>query len=203
VFGLLEGKNVNLRVMEREDVDFLVQCFNDMNFRGEYTPIEVQISKSEEMKRFDNPSNFTERKTFIIQKKDGTRIGIIYHLIGHSIGMMEIGYFFVPSERGKGYGTEAVQLMVDYLFLSQNIVRIEATTNVGNKASQRVLEKAGFRIEGTIRKLYFVRGVWTDYYLYSILREEWKEPKIASRRKYCQRFHIRGTPTIRWTEEHN
>lgn len=55
---MLEGKNVNLRVMEREDVDFLVECFNDVNFRGEYTPVEVQISKSEEIKRFDNPSNW-------------------------------------------------------------------------------------------------------------------------------------------------
>jgi len=102
---LLEGKTVNLRVMEREDVDFLVECFNDMNFRGEYTPIEVQISKSVEMKQFDSPSNWailTERKTFIIQKKDGDRIGIIYHLTNQPIGVMEIGYFFVPSERGRG-----------------------------------------------------------------------------------------------------
>ena len=182
--GLLEGKHVNLRVMEREDVDFLVECFNDVNFRGEYTPIEEQISKSAEMKQFDNPSNWViliERKTFIIQKKDGTRIGIIYHLTNQPIGMMEIAYFFVPNERKKGYGTETVLLMVDYLFLSQNIVRIGAITNVGNKASQRVLEKAGFRIEGTIRKLYFVKGVWTDCYLYSILREEWKVPKILTK----------------------
>jgi RimJ/RimL family protein N-acetyltransferase len=43
------------------------------------------------------------------------------------------------------------------------------------------LEKAGFRIEGTIRKSSFVRGVWTYSHLYSILREEWKEPKILTR----------------------
>jgi RimJ/RimL family protein N-acetyltransferase len=73
--------------------------------------------------------------------------------------------------------------MVDYLFLSKDIVRIEATTNVGNKASQRVLEKAGFRIEGTIRKLTLVRGVWTDHYLHSVLREEWKEPKILTKNR--------------------
>jgi ribosomal-protein-alanine N-acetyltransferase len=51
-------------------------------------------------------------------------------------------------------------------------------TNVKNRASQRVLEKTGFKLEGTCRKTNFVRGVWTDNYLYSILREEWKEPKI-------------------------
>jgi RimJ/RimL family protein N-acetyltransferase len=71
--------------------------------------------------------------------------------------------------------------MVDYLFLSKNIGRIQAYTNVRNKTAQKVLEKAGFKIEGTIRKLLFVRGAWTDYYLYSILREEWKEPKILTK----------------------
>jgi len=97
-------------------------------------------------------------------------------------GTMEIIGFLVPSERGKGYGTEALQLMIDHLFLFYpNIIRIQATANVSNKASQRILEKAGVRIEGTIRKFLFVRGVWTDYHLLSILREEWKEPKILTK----------------------
>jgi ribosomal-protein-alanine N-acetyltransferase len=52
---------------------------------------------------------------------------------------------------------------------------------VGNKAAQRVLEKAGFKVEGTIRKLSFVRGEWTDRILYSILLEEWKEPRILTK----------------------
>jgi RimJ/RimL family protein N-acetyltransferase len=181
---LLEGKTVNLRVREKEDTDFVIECVNDIDFAGDYSSIDEQRSKSEGMRLFDNPSSLTiltERKNFIIQKKDGTRIGIIYHLINQPQRTMEIAYFLIPSERGKGYGTEAVQLMVDYLFLSQSIVRLQATTNVGNKASQKVLEKAGFRIEGTTRKLHFVRGVWTDHYLHSILREEWKEPKILTK----------------------
>jgi hypothetical protein len=62
-----------------------------------------------------------------------------------------------------------------------NTTRIQGATNVRNKASQRVLEKAGFRIEGTCRKSSIVRGVWTDSHLYSILREEWKEPKILTK----------------------
>jgi len=90
-------------------------------------------------------------------------------------------FAFVPSERGKGYGTEAVQLMVDNLFIYRNIVRIQATADVGNKAAQRVLEKAGFRTEGTIRKLSLVRGKWRDRTLYDILLEEWKEPKILAK----------------------
>jgi RimJ/RimL family protein N-acetyltransferase len=180
---LLEGKNVNLRVLERDDIDFMVDCFNNIDFWGKYDPIAEQKSRMERLKQFDNPSNWailTERRRFVIQKKDGTRIGFISHWIAQPSGMTEIGYHIVASERQKGYGTEAVQLIVDYLFLSKNIVRIQAATDVRNKPSQRVLEKAGFKIEGTIRKSAFVRGEWTNAYLYSILREEWKEPKILT-----------------------
>jgi RimJ/RimL family protein N-acetyltransferase len=71
--------------------------------------------------------------------------------------------------------------MLDYLFLSKNIVRIQARTDLRNVASQKILEKAGFKKEGVVRKSSFVRGEWRDRYLYSILREEWKEPKILTR----------------------
>jgi RimJ/RimL family protein N-acetyltransferase len=184
---LLEGKNVNLRVMERDDVDFMTDCFNNIEFWGDNFPaggVGEHHPKSEWMKDFDNPTEFQKMidwKVFIIQKKDGTKIGLIWHIVNQPYGMMEIVCFFVPSEKGKGYGTEATQLLVDYLFLSKNIHRIQATTNVRNKTAQRVLEKVGFQKEGTIRKLLFVKGVWTDYHLYSILREEWKEPKILKR----------------------
>jgi ribosomal-protein-alanine N-acetyltransferase len=90
---------------------------------------------------------------------------------------MEIAYGLNPNERGKGYGTEAVQLVVDYLFPSKDLARIQAIVDVRNKASQRVLEKASFQREETIRKALFNRGELGDHYLYSILREEWKEPK--------------------------
>jgi RimJ/RimL family protein N-acetyltransferase len=181
---LLEGKTLDLRLEERDDVDFEVECCNNIDFWGEYDPIVEQRSKSERMKQFDNPSNLAilaERKRFIIQKKDGTKIGIINHRLNQPYRTMEIVCFLVPSERRKGYGAEAFQLMVNYLFLSSSIVRIQAITNVENKPARRVLEKVGFKIEGTIRKLLLVRGIWTDYYLLSILREEWKEPKILTR----------------------
>jgi RimJ/RimL family protein N-acetyltransferase len=97
------------------------------------------------------------------------------------VKMLEIGYSLIPSERGKGYCTEATQLMVDYLFLSKDIDRIQATTHVKNAASQKVLEKVGFKREGTLRKPTRIRGEWTDLVIFSILREEWKEPKILTK----------------------
>jgi RimJ/RimL family protein N-acetyltransferase len=71
--------------------------------------------------------------------------------------------------------------MVDYLFLTKDIARIQATTHTKNVASQKVLEKVGFKREGTLRKLALIRGEKTDQFMFSILREEWKEPKILTK----------------------
>ena len=181
---MLEGKIVNLRVLEREDVDYLVECVNDINFMGEYAWGE-QVTKSQLLRYFDNPSTMiilTETKQFIVQKKDGTKIGLMHHRLQLPSRTMELGFLgLAPSERGKGYGTEATQLMVDYLFLSEDLARIQTGADVRNKASQRVLEKVGFQREGTMRKCLFRNGELRDHYLYSILREEWKEPKILTK----------------------
>jgi RimJ/RimL family protein N-acetyltransferase len=101
----------------------------------------------------------------------------------HPVGdLLEIGGFLIPSESGKGYTTEAIQIMVDYLFLSKDIVRIQAEAHVENIASQKVLEKNGFKREGLLRKAMLTWGKWADVYIYSILREEWKEPKILTKK---------------------
>jgi RimJ/RimL family protein N-acetyltransferase len=47
----------------------------------------------------------------------------------------------------------------------------------GKLVNMRVMEKAGFKEEGTMRKCFFSRGEFRDAHLYSILREEWEEPK--------------------------
>ena len=180
MFNLLEGKNVNLRVMEKEDLPLFAEWLNQPEFFGEYNPLR-QISKAEIEKDYDKST--LEQTGFIIEKKDGSKIGYICHFIlAHPTGkLLEIGYSLVPNERGKGNGTEAVEIMVDYLFLSKNIMRVQACTDTRNLASQKVLEKAGFKKEGTMRKYLFVRGQLRDACLYSVLREEWKEPKILAR----------------------
>ena len=71
---------------------------------------------------------------------------------------MEIGFALVANERRKGYGTEAIQLMIDHLFLTKDVVRIQVSTDTSNIASQRALEKVGFSKEGTMRKSWYTRG---------------------------------------------
>jgi len=171
---LLEGKAVNLRIMEREDLSIIKEWDNEIGIMGEYEPI-IQETRADLEKQYDK---LTEGQWFFIEKKDGTKIGFIAHFVSNGTA---IGYALLPNDRGKGYGSEAIRIMVDYLFLSKNIVRIQAETHPQNIASQRVLEKAGFRKEGIIRQSFFSRGVWRDTALFSILREEWKEPKILTK----------------------
>jgi RimJ/RimL family protein N-acetyltransferase len=71
--------------------------------------------------------------------------------------------------------------MVDFLFLSNDIIRIQAEANPRNIASQKVLEKTGFIKEGIIRKSVFIQGMWRDGILYNILRDEWTKPHILSK----------------------
>jgi RimJ/RimL family protein N-acetyltransferase len=178
---LLEGKNVNLRIMEKEDLTLLVEWINKPEVFGEYNPL-IQMSTTQVEKMLENPSDL---QPFIIEKKDGSKIGFITHFhvlnLGTGTKQLEIGYALVPSERGKGYCTEALKIMVDYLFLSKDIMRIQVQTDLKNAASQKALEKAGFKKEGILRKSFFMRGEWTDDLLYSILREEWKKPRILTK----------------------
>jgi len=167
---------VNLRVVEREVLPLVAEWRNSPEIQGEFIPI-VQESRAELEKRYD--SFGPNEKRFFIEKKDGSKIGLV--VLEPREGMQEIGYRVIPSERRKGYCTEAVKLIVDYLFLSQEIVRVQAHTDVENVVSQRVLVKAGFKKEGLVRKHIFVRGDYRDEFLYSILREEWKEPKTLTK----------------------
>jgi RimJ/RimL family protein N-acetyltransferase len=181
---LLEGKHVSLRRAEKDDVPLLARWLNDVRFVGSYSDFPTQVSEAElERRMFEPKLPQMEWVDFIIQNKKGASIGWAVHYISsQNFGWVEIGYYLVPEERGKSYGTEAVRIIVDYLFLAKDVPRVQAITNVENKASQRVLEKSGFTREGIVRKgLWTGKGKWTDGVLFSILREEWKEPKMLKR----------------------
>jgi ribosomal-protein-alanine N-acetyltransferase len=176
VFRVLEGKNVNLRVINREDLPFLAEWSNNPEYLGEFVWLSQQ-SRTEWEKRYDGLTSDT--KWFFVEKKDGTKIGTMFHWLIENL--MEISCVLTSGERGKGYGSEATKLLVDYLFLSKTLIRIQAHTDARNMASQKTLQNVGFKKEGIIRKSVFARGEWRDRALFSILREEWKEPKILTK----------------------
>ncbi len=174
---MLEGININLRALEKEDINLYHEWINRPEIFGMYNPLVPTIK--EILQKILNESS-GDFQVFIIEKKDKTRIRVIVYFIvkARPYELLEIGSFLIPFERKKGFCTEAVKIFMDFLFLSRQIVRIQAVTNKMNVGSQKVLEKAGFKKEGIVRKMMFNRGEWRDCILLSILREEWKEPQI-------------------------
>jgi RimJ/RimL family protein N-acetyltransferase len=83
-----------------------------------------------------------------------------------------VGVWIAPDARGKGHGSEAQRLLVAYLFEHTFLERVEASTETGNLAEQRALEKAGFTREGVLRRACFRGGAWRDMVIFSKLRGE-------------------------------
>ena len=73
---------------------------------------------------------------------------------------------------GRGYTTEAVQLLVDYLFGAKKQHRIQLVIVPENAASKRIAEKCGFTLEGTARGAFFNGGRNQDVLIFALLRDD-------------------------------
>ncbi|MDP3468836.1 MAG: GNAT family N-acetyltransferase [Daejeonella sp.] len=88
---------------------------------------------------------------------------------------VEIGYTLDRNYRGKGYATEALTVVVNYLITGLNKHRITASIDPTNKSSIQLIERLGFRKEAHfIESLYF-HGMWVDDLIYAILAKEWRK----------------------------
>ena len=87
----------------------------------------------------------------------------------------ELGYYIAEEYWGKGIMTEAVKQICEYVFAKSDIIRIYAEPFAYNIASCRVLEKAGFQYEGTLRSNAVKNSKVIDMKMYSLLKEEIKE----------------------------
>ena len=84
----------------------------------------------------------------------------------------EFGYYIAEEYWGKGIMTEAVKQLCDYVFTHTDIIRIYAEPFAYNIGSCRVLEKAGFKCEGTLRSNAVKNGKVLDMKMYSKLKAE-------------------------------
>lgn len=92
----------------------------------------------------------------------------------------EIGYVFLPEASGHGYATEAAAAMVDFACDQLGAHRVAGRLDARNLASARLLERLGFRFEGTFRENEFVKGEWTDETVYAITEPEWRGRRSRS-----------------------
>ena len=85
---------------------------------------------------------------------------------------VDVGYHIVPAEWGRGYATEAARALLAWCFENLNLHRIQADCTEGNDASERVMVKCGFTLEGVWRESSFEHGRFVNIRQYGLLRRE-------------------------------
>jgi RimJ/RimL family protein N-acetyltransferase len=85
-----------------------------------------------------------------------------------------LGYCLDDATWGRGYATEAALALLEWAFEALDLNRVQAETDTRNTASARVLEKLGFRREGTLREDCIVNGEVSDSWVYGLIRREWR-----------------------------
>jgi [ribosomal protein S5]-alanine N-acetyltransferase len=175
---VLEGRSVRLRPPERRDLEGLFAWYNDPEIVAPFDRFEVDtfddFARSIERAPGD-PVSLAPR--YAVETRSPPEVvGVVGHYRPHPVlEFVDVWYVLGKTEaRGKGYGREAVGLLVDHLFDSESVERVGATCDVENVPSVRLLEGLGLRREGTLRSALFHHGAWHDVHVYGITRAERK-----------------------------
>ncbi len=171
---MLKGKSITLRPVLATDLDQLYAYHIDIDNRGSYYPRGV-LSQPAFQKQFqENGFWGKEEGMLLIVSPEGAILGHIeYFRTVNYLDEIELAYhIYNPAQRGKGVATEAVQLLVRYLFETKRFNRIRLIIHPDNAASRRLAEKCGFRHEGTARGAWFHQGKHHDVEVYALLRDE-------------------------------
>ncbi|WP_224095494.1 GNAT family N-acetyltransferase [Nostoc sp. MS1] len=85
----------------------------------------------------------------------------------------EIGWSLHPNYQGRGYATQAAQILLSYSFTHLKLHRITSICDTRNTASYMLMERLGMRREGHLKQSQLIKSVWQDEYIYALLCEEW------------------------------
>jgi len=166
------GDAVSLHPIEEEDYEFIQRGRNDPSTRVPLTDTNIRsLSDVEEMFE-DREYHFlvcTDSETEERPEPVGA-VALPWVRDGESGSLM---YWIAADHRGNGYVSEAVELLLDYLFRECGFHKVFARALVTNEASIRTLESLGFEREGTLREDHFRDGEWVDAYQYGVLDYEW------------------------------
>ena len=176
------GERVTLRTVEEEDVPFIQRASANPGIRY---PLGSPLRSREQIE--DRDREATDRFLVCLDDDAGPgqpdegavrRVGVV-SVEDADWKRPELGYWLVSEVHGEGYGTEAVALVVEFVFRSYETPAIGAGAFASNDASQGLLESLGFTREGRRRKYMFVDGKHRDMVQYGLLREEWREQTDA------------------------
>ena len=132
----IETDRLIIRAASREEMLGIIDSQTDDGLRKAYREM-LQGS-------LEHPDQREWYAVWTIKGKDGSDVGELSFKGFNEDGSVEIGYGVSETQRGQGYATEAVHAAVRWALRQPGVTRVEAETEPGNQASQRVLEKCGF-----------------------------------------------------------
>ncbi|MCX7918742.1 MAG: GNAT family N-acetyltransferase [bacterium] len=169
------GEKVYLRPVELDDLELFCRCANHPDARYSFfIAFPSNRVRQEEFIR----SLYKEKEliffTIVIKESDIPIGHTAFHRIDWVSRVATYGIIIGDSRYwGKGYGSEVTQLMVKYGFETLGLNRIQLHVWKDNIAGIKAYERAGFKQEGLLRQAMFHEGHFCDFYIMSILREEY------------------------------
>lgn len=174
---MLEGEKVKLREYRKEDIPKAWEYFNDPDVRRFLNPgIPFPLKLEDEEKWYEEQTSRKDTYNFAIVIKDtGEYIG------GCGINSVDwknrhacVGIFLGKPLWSKGYGTDAMKVLVNFIFSQMNINKVYLNVFSFNQRAIKSYEKCGFKVEGVLREHIYRDGKYHDEYIMSILRSEWE-----------------------------
>jgi len=173
----IETERLSLRPIQKEDASAVFTYRSDAETNKYQGWIPTRL---EDVDAFiqKNPESFNLPESWfqlvIIDKESNEIVGDVgVHFFGDENAQTELGLTLNKEHHNKGYATEALRAVIDYLFTELNKHRITASIDPLNTSSIRLMERIGFRKEAHFQKSLCIDGVWVDDIIYAVLAEEW------------------------------
>ncbi|MGA4720921.1 GNAT family N-acetyltransferase [Fictibacillus nanhaiensis] len=179
---MLNSKRIRFREMVSEDWK-AIHRYASQEMVSQYQPWGPNREKDSiaYVNEVINDANRNPRKRYafaVVEKQSNLLIGAgELQISSFSNRVGEIGYVFHPDYWGKGFATEAGQLLLRFGFEVLQLHRIFATCDPRNKASEKVLKKLDMTLEGVLRESILLKDGWRDSILFSMLEHEWTDKK--------------------------
>ena len=175
----LRSERLLLRQLTDQDVSDIFEIYSDpevmLYFDDRYA--FEDLSEAEQMIKAYH-SAILEKKGMrwgIVLRESGKLIGTCgFHAMTDAHRRIEIGYDLNRAYWRNGFMSEALSLIIGHAYAHSDVNRIEAFVETPNRASRSLLEKLGFRMEGTLREHEMCRGKLIDIQILSLLRREWR-----------------------------
>jgi len=171
---MLKGKSILLRPVRDNDLDQLYAYHIDIDNRGDFFPRGI-LSQPAFRKQFQENGFWSKDDGMLVMVSPSDEIlgHIEFFKTVNYLDEYELSYqVYATQQRGKGVATEAVNLLVDYLFETNRVNRIRLVIHPDNLGSRKLAEKCGFKHEGTARGAWYNKGKHQDVEIYAILHED-------------------------------